>query len=178
MRLDADEIYLRVPEPRDVDTLVAAVAESAATVGRWLPWAESYGSDEARAFVGRSSAAVADRSAFDLLVFDATNDEILGGCGLNRLDETFRIANLGYWTRETRRGRGVAVTAGRRIARFGFDELDRVRIEIVAAVDNTPSQRVAEKLGGVREGVLRNRLMDAGRPVDGVMFSLIPGDLA
>jgi len=52
-----------------------------------------------------------------------------------------------------------------------------LRIEIVAAVDNIPSQRVAEKAGARREGVLRNRLFINGESLDAVLFSLVPEDL-
>ena len=62
-------------------------------------------------------------------------------------------------------------------ARFGCEELGLYRIEIVAAVDNIASQRVAEKAGAVREGVLRNRLLVRGESQDAVLFSLLPGDL-
>ena len=63
------------------------------------------------------------------------------------------------------------------VARFGFDELKLRRIEIVAAINNKASQRVAEKAGATREGILRNRLVVRDKVYDTVMFSLIPGDL-
>jgi ribosomal-protein-serine acetyltransferase len=47
----------------------------------------------------------------------------------------------------------------------------------VAAVGNVHSQRVAEKIGATREGILRNRLTLGGKQVDAVMYSLIPEDL-
>ena len=50
------------------------------------------------------------------------------------------------------------------------------RLEILAAVDNIASQRVAEKAGAIREGIMRNRLVIHGKLYDAVMFSLIPGD--
>ena len=43
---------------------------------------------------------------------------------------------------------------------------------VVFAVSNLPSQRVAEKAGAVREGVLRRRLLLHGVSHDAVMFSL------
>src|SRR5437588_791403 len=49
--------------------------------------------------------------------------------------------------------------------------------ELVAAVDNVGSQRVAEKAGATREGILRNRLLINGRPHDAVLYSLVRGDL-
>jgi len=78
--------------------------------------------------------------------------------------------------RSSRAGRGVATTATLLTARFGLRKLALQRIEILAAVGNKPSQRVAEKAGAKNEGVLRNRLSLRGQPHDAVMYSLIPSD--
>ncbi len=52
------------------------------------------------------------------------------------------------------------------------------RLELIADPDNTASQRVAEKAGFRREGVLRSHLLHPdGRRRDSVMFSLLPGEL-
>jgi ribosomal-protein-serine acetyltransferase len=59
-------------------------------------------------------------------------------------------------------------------ARFGFEELKLRRIEIVVAVGNEASQRVAEKAGAKREGVLRNRLVVGDAAHDTMMNSFIP----
>jgi RimJ/RimL family protein N-acetyltransferase len=54
-----------------------------------------------------------------------------------------------------------------------------VRAELIADPDNVASQRVAEKVGYRREGVLRSSLDHPdGRRSDSVMFSLLPGELA
>jgi RimJ/RimL family protein N-acetyltransferase len=51
-------------------------------------------------------------------------------------------------------------------------------MELATDPENVASQRVAEKAGFEREGILRALLpeRDGGRR-DGVMFSLLPGDL-
>lgn len=87
------------------------------------------------------------------------------------------MANLGYWVRTSAAGRGVATGATRAVARFGFEQIGLKRIEIVAAVNNLSSQRVAEKAGAVREGVLRKRLLIRGESHDAVLFSLVAEDL-
>jgi RimJ/RimL family protein N-acetyltransferase len=63
------------------------------------------------------------------------------------------------------------------LAKFGFEELQLERIEIVAAVGNKASERVAEKAGAVREGIARRRLRVHGVQHDAICFSLIPEDL-
>src|SRR5262249_19552376 len=57
-----------------------------------------------------------------------------------------------------------------------FDTLSANRVEIGVQEANERSRRVAERLGFVLEGRLRRRALDAaGRPVDRLVFSLIPG---
>ena len=59
---------------------------------------------------------------------------------------------------------------------MAFEVTDLVRLEIVVAVGNVASHRVAEHAGAVREGTLRRRLILHGRLSDATMFALT-GDL-
>jgi RimJ/RimL family protein N-acetyltransferase len=56
-------------------------------------------------------------------------------------------------------------------------ELGLHRIEIVVAVGNRASQRVAEKVDATYEVVLRHRLRLGETPVDAHMYSLLPDDV-
>jgi RimJ/RimL family protein N-acetyltransferase len=47
------------------------------------------------------------------------------------------------------------------------------RVEALVDVANPASQRVLEKAGFVREGVLRKYILLKGRPRDMVMFSIV-----
>ena len=96
---------------------------------------------------------------------------------MNFINRVHQIGNLGYWVRSTAAGRGVATQAARLMARFAFEQVGLHRVEILAAIPNIASQRVAEKAGAVREGVLRNRLLIRGVSYDAILFSLIPEDL-
>ena len=55
--------------------------------------------------------------------------------------------NLGYWVRTSRRGEGIAVRATKLAARYAFENVGLIRVEVVMAVDNSASRRVAEKSG-------------------------------
>jgi RimJ/RimL family protein N-acetyltransferase len=161
----------------DAPALHAAVRASLDSLSRWFPWAHAgYAMSDAEARVAQCVALRERGEEFVSAIFDGTG-ALLGCCGLNRIDRHNRSANLGYWIGEAHRGRGVATAAARQVAASGFGEHGLVRIEVVTLPDNAPSQRVAEKLGAVREGVFRNRLLLRGEPVDAVVFSLVPGDL-
>ena len=85
---------------------------------------------------------------------------------------------IGYWVAAHARGRGTCTRALRLLSRFALDELELQRLDLVTDPDNVASQRVAEKVGFQREGVLRAHLRHPdGRIRDSVMFSLLPGEL-
>lgn len=67
---------------------------------------------------------------------------------------------------------GVATEAVRPAAVLAFQDTDLVRLEIVCAVGNERSQRVAVRARAVREGLLRRRLILHGQPVDAVRSAL------
>ncbi len=178
LALRGPTVVLRPPRDDDAEAIRDAVRESVAEVGAWLPWChDAYGLDDALAWVRASRDARARGEECAFVVIDAVDGALLGGCGMNQIDAANRRANLGYWVRTTATGRGVATEAARLAAEFGLTVLGLGRLEIVAAAGNRASQRVAEKVGAVREGVVRNRFWLGGEPVDGVLYSLVPADL-
>ncbi len=171
-------LVLRPPTADDAEPFWEAVAESVPELSPWMAWChEGYSRAEASEWLARCSTAWDRAEAFDFLVTDGSTGAVLGACALNHLDHGNRRANLGYWVRTGATGRGVATEAAALVVHYGLDDLGLGRIEIVAAVANAASQRVAEKLGATREGVVRNRFWIGGTYLDGVLFSLVPADL-
>ena len=171
-------LVLRPSGPDDAEPFWEAVTESVAELSPWMAWChEGYSREEARVWLETCAAAWDRADAYDFLVTDRATGALLGACALNQLDHGNRRANLGYWVRTSARGRGVATEAAALAVHYGLGGLGLGRIEIVAAVANPASQRVAEKLGAAREGVVRNRFCFRGTYMDGVLFSLVPGDL-
>jgi ribosomal-protein-serine acetyltransferase len=175
--LDIPPLVLRPWQDNDAQALHEAVQESLASVGRWLPWCRAdYDLDAARQRIAfcRQGWQAGEHYAF--AIFDAA-ERLLGGVGLNQLDERNLRANLGYWLRTAATGRGYAVHAARAVATFGFEKLALRRIEIVAAEGNLSSQRCAERIGAKREGMARQRVLLHGQSEDAVVYGLIPADL-
>ena len=109
-------------------------------------------------------------------VLDEMTKQVVGFAFLNHVSRQYQMANLGYAVRTSRTGNGIATEAAKLVARFGFEQLGFQRLEIVVHKDNLGSQKVAQKIGAVREGLLRNRLLIHGAPEDAYMHSLIPSD--
>lgn len=176
--LTDDAVALRPFLAADAEPLYAAVRESLAEVAPWMPRLHAgLTLDDVRAFIEGDRAERAAGRAYSFAITDASGDEILGGCGLTQVNAMHRFANMYYWVRSSRTGRGVAPAAIRLLARFGFEQLGLQRVEIVVAVGNQASMRAAEKAGALREGLLRSRLSQHGQQRDAVMFALVPQDL-
>ena len=178
VQLSQDSLVLRPFRDEDAAALFEAARESIAEASPWLPWChENYSINESREFISSRTRAATEVEWYSFGIFAEDSGRFLGGVGLNFINRVHQLGNLGYWVRTSAAGQGIATSAARLMARFGFAELGLHRIEILAAVPNIASQRVAEKAGAVREAVLRNRLLLGGKSQDAVMFSLIPQDL-
>lgn len=161
----------------DANDVYAAARESVAEIHPWLPWCHpGYEIAETHAWIASTIADWNAGRSFEFVIRTASGEHV-GGGGINSLHGDHPLANLGYWVRTSQTGRGYATCATRLLAEFGLKDLKLQRIEIVAAVGNLRSQRVAERALAMREGVLRSRLVLHGVPHDAVMYSLVPADL-
>jgi RimJ/RimL family protein N-acetyltransferase len=157
----------------DAKAIWEAVRASMTELQPWMPWCHpAYSIDEARSWLGVQVQAFQQRTTFE---FAITTDEgaYLGGCGLNQIDALNQRANLGYWVRSSAAGRGVATAATGLTRDWGFANTDLARIEILVAVGNVASRRVAEKSGAVYEGTLRGRLVVHGIRHDAAMYAFV-----
>jgi RimJ/RimL family protein N-acetyltransferase len=138
----------------------------------WIPAIpRPYTRDDARAFV----TGEIDLGPHNFAVTE-NGGRVVGAIGI-RVNEQ-RTGHIGYWCVRAERGRGLTTRALRLVSRYGFEELKLERLELITDPDNVASQRVAEKVGFQREGVLRSHLLHPdGRRRDSVMFSLLPGEL-
>ncbi len=157
----------------DAAALFDAASESVDEVYPWLEWCHpGYTLAEAEVWTGSCERLFAEGVEYNFAIVDGSG-AFLGGCGLNQINRAHRLANLGYWVRSSRAGRGVAAAATRLLADFAFTRTELVRLEILCAVGNRRSQRAAEKSGAIREGVLHDRLFFHGAPHDAVIYAVL-----
>lgn len=168
------KITIRPPEPGDAGPIAEAVQESLADLAPWLPFATpEYDEASASTWIDSEIRAREAGTGFVFVVVDTTTGRVLGTCGINQLNPIHRFANLGYWVRSSEAGKGIAARAVAEVSRWAFSNTDIERLEILVAIGNTRSDRVAEKAGAVREGVLRSRLLSRGAFLDATLYSLI-----
>ncbi|MGF1667104.1 MAG: GNAT family N-acetyltransferase [Acidimicrobiia bacterium] len=174
-RLTTERFELRRFSRRDTDTLAASVRGSLPELQLWLPWAHmGYNRDDAAAYVRDSTQSWKDGRAFDYAIRAIDDsDGHLGNISVWQVSRMGRSGEIGYWVRSDRAGIGIATETTARMITLGFERLGFHKINLRIAVGNRPSERVAEKLGFAREGVLREELLIRGRWVDHTLYSLL-----
>jgi RimJ/RimL family protein N-acetyltransferase len=170
MELRDGDLVLRPWTEDDVDAMVVGCNDP--DVARWIPTIPSpYTREDALAFIRGEIRPDHQALAIEL------DERVVGGIGMGLNSHVYR-ATMGYWIAASDRGQGVCSRALRLLSRHALDDLEVQRVDLITDPDNIASQRVAEKVGFQREGVLRAHLRHPdGRIRDSVMFSLLPGEL-
>ena len=168
-------LELRPFRRRDLDAVVAAIDASMDELELWLPWANrSYGRSDANRFLRESSSAWSDGRAFDFAIRAREDPDFhLGNISVWPTSRRERAGEIGYWIRSSMTGKGIATEASARIAQVGFEELELHRVTLRIAVGNRASERVAEKLGFTKEGVLRKEVLVRGRWMDHTLWAML-----
>jgi ribosomal-protein-serine acetyltransferase len=172
-RLTDGVVTLRPPIDADAPAISAAVRSSLPELAPFMPWATAEHDDAAALEWIRGVQGPGEVQC--LIIGD--DGDIAGGCGLNLFNQVNHAANLGYWLRSDRTGRGWATRATVLLAHYGLTQLGLERVEILMSVENEASRRVAERAGATFEGTLRHRLLLHGRYHDAHLFSLIRSDI-
>ena len=153
--LRADErTVLRSLRDADAAPLFALVDANRAHLRRWLPWVDAVTRvADIGAFVAGAREREKEGQSLELAI--EHEGELAGISGFRSLDAANKSGELGYWLREDRGGRGIMTACCRALVRHGFESLGLNRISLAAAVENTRSRRVAERLGFRLEGIER-----------------------
>ena len=88
-----------------------------------------------------------------------------------------RSGSLGYWIDRSAAGRGVASLAVALVCDHAFGPAGLHRLQADIRPENLPSQRLVERLGFQREGLLRRYLDIDGAWRDHLAFALLAEDL-
>jgi RimJ/RimL family protein N-acetyltransferase len=128
---------------------------------------------EAQALLDQIRTSFRQRSLFQWGVARVGDDRIVGTCTLFHLYGRNRRAEIGYALARDCWGRGFMIEALGALIRYAFGPLDLARLEADVDPRNAPSIRIVERLGFVREGLLRERWHVGGEAQDSLILGLL-----
>jgi RimJ/RimL family protein N-acetyltransferase len=183
--ISTERLVLRPLDEDDVPALAEMMNDE--LVGAWTDVPQPFTGEAARAWV--TEYAPAERAAgrgLDLAVTEFLTQRLVGVIQLTKTNWQVRSTELSYVIAPWARGEGYACEAALATAQWLFGDQKFERIELRTAADNTASQQVAQKIGCISEGVLRNACIAHVRAEDGtwtdvrtdfIVWSLLPEDL-
>ena len=172
--LHADGLTLRPWRSADADAVYAACQDPEIVAWTTIPF--PYLRSHAEDYVGPVSAAAwAHKSAANFAVTDE-EATLVGSFGLVRMNPAQSVAEVGYWVAPAARRRGVAERAARAVTQWALHDVGFARVELLAAVGNAGSRRVAQKIGFTQEGILRSAAAGRQTRQDLAIYSRLPMD--
>ncbi|PKB20796.1 GNAT family N-acetyltransferase [Janthinobacterium sp. 64] len=161
--------------PEHAQALATLVSQNREHLQAYLPAVvqlDSFG--EAQAYLQAAAARAASGEVLEWHVFSGT--VLCGSIRLKDIDTEDRKAKIGYYLGHQYQGRGIASAAVRAVLAHAFGALQLHRIELQCAAGNHASMALAERLGFVHEGVLRQGELLNGVFVDLHIFGLLQPD--
>lgn len=102
--------------------------------------------------------------------------KVIGSFGfLNKVPRHFR-SDIGFELSQDFWGQGIANEALEAVIKYGFEQLNLQRIQALIEPPNNSSQKLVERNGFIKEGLLRNYEFTCGKFDDLFMYSLIKQD--
>ncbi|MFF8795522.1 GNAT family N-acetyltransferase [Streptomyces globisporus] len=186
--ISTDRLVMRPFEMADISAYIEMMNDEA--VVAWMDGPNPYTQVDAERWVRR--IAPAERiggQGIALAVTEFLTQRLVGSVRLLNTDWRTRSTEVRYITAPWARGEGYATESVLAIAEWLFRDQGFERIELRTPADNTASQQVAQKLGCISEGVLRNARIARTRTENGtdggwtdirtdlIVWGLLPEDL-
>jgi [ribosomal protein S5]-alanine N-acetyltransferase len=165
-------VTLRPSEEKDIDSIFNACQDPLIPAFTTVPAA--YTIDHAIDFVRSDPFSFAERREFRFVVDYGNGDDVkfAGVISLHTINIKNHTAEIGYWLEKSMRGKGIGTIAAKMITDYAFRTLGFRRIDGLADVDNTASQKLLTSAGYQKEGILRNKVTrDDGRQIDMALFA-------
>lgn len=172
--LETDRLVLRKMKASDANDMFEYAKKSEVT--RFLTWKPHPDVKYTREYLEYIATRYAVGDFYDWAVVIKGENKMIGTCGFTRFDLANNSAEIGYVLNPEYCGKGIATEAAREVVRFGFEELKLHRIEARYMSGNAASQRVMEKLGMKRDGILREAYYVHGSYKTVAVYSILSSE--
>ncbi|WP_084714308.1 GNAT family N-acetyltransferase [Streptacidiphilus rugosus] len=180
--INTDRLELRAFEPDDAPALAEMMNDE--LVHQWTTVPHPYTDADADAWVlARAAAERAGGNGLALAAVEFLTQRLIGTVRLRATDWRLRSTEAQVVVASWARGEGYGGEIVHAVAQWLFEDQKFERLELRTAAGNTPAQQVAQKLGAISEGVLRNAWLVRGADAehtsrsDLIVWSLLPEDL-
>ncbi|GAB1047593.1 GNAT family N-acetyltransferase [Shewanella algae] len=172
--LETSRLRLRPLQVQDADALLAIFSDPE-VMKYWntAPWTHS---SDALDFISAAKQGMTRQEGITLGIFQRDTCELLGKCMLFSYDSGSKRAEIGFGLGKAAWGKGYIQEAGEALIDYGFNTLKLRRIEAEIDPGNNASAKALDKLGFIREGLLRQRWQINGVISDSALYGRLVSD--
>ena len=118
-----------------------------------------------------------NQTMMNFQIVEKASSKIMGKCGFHTWNPQHHRAEIGYALNDDEfKNKGYMKETLEKVLDFGFQEMQLNRIEALIDENNTPSKKLLDYFGFVREGNLRGHYLVDGVFEDSVMYSLLTSE--
>lgn len=169
--IETKRLKLRKLEMADTQDLFEYASEPA--VSRFMPWQAHQTTDDTAEFIDFILKGYEKNKKLTWAIELKSENKMIGTIDFVSWLQKRQRAEVGYTLSHHYWGQGLMLEAAEALIDFGFKEMDLIKVEAPIMLDNKQSQRLAEKLGMIREGVARKHMVIKGEFVDLAMYAVL-----
>lgn len=171
IELQTERLILRTPTLADIEAVTAFANDPDCSWGGYgIPHPCS--DEHSEAWIRKSGQKLDAEEGYAFLVCRKDDGAVMGDVQLNR-DAMRNVGDIGYIIGKGHRGNGYAEEATHELLRFAFEDIELHRVYATCWARNERSAHILEKLGFIREGVLREHALKWGKYEDDVYYGML-----
>ena len=170
--IHSEKVFLRPMKIDDFEKMKSLTTDSK----MWYYFTADL-SDEAilKKWIETAVSDLTKYKALPLTIIDSINEHIIGTTRIGNISEVNKRVEIGWtWISKKYQGTGINGHIKKLLFEYLFNETDTLRIEFKTDVLNIPAKKAMEKVGLVKEGILRSHtLMTNNRRRDTLYYSIL-----
>ncbi|MFJ8526891.1 GNAT family N-acetyltransferase [Bacillus sp. NPDC094106] len=176
MEIVNDRAMLRLMHVNDVESLFSIVEGNKEIWTYLIAKMDSY--QDMERYVQAAIKGFEGGTDLPFVVVDQKTNRIVGSTRLYSISKENKTVELGQtWYHPSVQRTSINTECKYMLLQYAFEELHMLRVQIKTDLRNEKAQRAIERLGAVKEGILRNeRQLPNGYVRDAVVYSMIASE--
>ena len=145
-------------------------------ITEYLCWDYHKNKQDTLNFISQTNQSYSNSNDLVFGIILKNKQKLIGSIGMHKINHIHSSCELGYVINDKFWNKGYMTESVQTIVKFGFNELKLNRIIARIRLANITSQKVLEKNGFIKEGLLREEMLVKGKYVDHFLFSILEKD--
>lgn len=172
--LETERLILRKLQDTDLNDMFEYGSNDEVT--KYVSWNTYQSVEDTKTFLNHILQQYAEEKAVFWGIEYKENNKLIGTIDFVALNQKHQKAEIGYILSRDYWGKGIMSEAAQAVIKFGFEQMDLIRIEARCLIENIGSEKVMQKVGMQYEGTLRKSMLLKGKHRDIKLYSILKED--